>query len=196
MRKSIVLTAFVVLFLFSETAFADYDITGRWLLEGGGHAEKGVLRVELTDEGYLDIRTETVNGVRCILGYSVLFRLNASKLNINAWEYKKTVDLEYPVPLPSLHPTANEPFELLPVTVDNLTYKVVFTSITSGTVDIYGDLNVDYVGAVGIDSTSVIWKEGTQKPDISDKSSGCNAGMAGMAWMILALAPLKGFSRA
>jgi hypothetical protein len=184
MRKSVILTAFIVLFLFSETAFADYDISGKWLLDGGGYAEKGILRVKLTDEGYLDIRTEMVDEVRYVLGYSVLFRLNASRLGINAWEYKKTVDLQYPVPLPDVRPTVNDPFELPPVTVDGLTYGVVFTSITSGTVDIYGSLDVDFVGMVGIDSTSFIWKEGTEKPDISDKSSGCSLGMA---WMILAL---------
>jgi hypothetical protein len=160
-------------------------------LEGTGYARKDFVRVELTDDGYLDIQTGMVDDVRHVLGYSVLFRLNASKLGINAWEYTKTVTLEYPVPLPELHPTVNKPFKLPPVTVDDLTYGVVFTSITSGTVDISGKLDVDVVGAVGIDSASAIWKEGTEKPDIPDKSSGCNAGMAGMIWMIPGLRLLK-----
>jgi hypothetical protein len=184
MRKGIVLTAVVVLFMFSKAVAADYDISGKWLLEGGGFAEKGVLRVELTDEGFLDIRTKVEDGTRYVLGYSVALWLNASRLGINAWEYSKNVDLELPIPIPSLNPTVNDPFKLPPVTVDRLTYKVTFTSISSGTVDIYGSLDVDVIGDVEIDSASAICKEGTEKPDIPDMTSGCNSGIIGAALVL------------
>jgi hypothetical protein len=181
MRKRTALIAAAALLLFATTAFADYDISGRWLLEGGGFAEKGVLRVELTDEGVLDIRTQLEDEVRHVAGYNVRLRLDASKLGISAWEYSKAMDLTPSIPIPDLNPTVNDPFKLPPVTIDGLTYEVTFTSITSGTVKIYGNLDVDVAGKVEIDSVSAIWKEGTEKPDIPDMSSGCNSGIVWMA---------------
>ncbi|MDR2174931.1 MAG: hypothetical protein LBO82_03225 [Synergistaceae bacterium] len=194
MRKKMVLTAAAVLFLFAETAFAAYDISGKWLLEGGGYAKKDVLRVELTDEGALDIRTRVENGVRYVSGYSVNLRLDASRLGINAWKYEKVVELSPSVPIPDLDPTLNDPFKLPPVTVDKLTYEVTFTSIHAGTVKIHGNLDVDVVGEIDIDSDSAIWKEGTEKPDIPDTTSGCNSGIAGMT-LILGTALILVFSR-
>ena len=148
MRKTIFSIIAVILLLAEKTAYADYDISGRWLLEGGGFAEKSALRVELTDEGFLDIQTQIEGDVRYVLGYSVGLWLNASKIGVNAWEYHKKVDLEFPIPMPSLDPTMSEPFELPPVTVDRLTYEVTFTSLLSGTVKIYGHLDIDVVGDV------------------------------------------------
>jgi hypothetical protein len=192
MRKGTVLAAAAVLFLFSKAAFADYDVGGSWLLEGGGYAQKSILRVELTDDGVLDIQTQVEDGVRYVLGYSVNLWLNASKLGINAWKYSKTVSLQIPVPIPELDPTLNDPFELPPVTVDKLTYAVAFTTTTSGTVNIYGKLDIDVVGEVEINSASAIWKEGTEKPDIPDVASGCNAG-AGTGAKIAGMALALGF---
>lgn len=177
----------------SGPLFAEYDISGRWLLEGGGYAEKGVLRVELEDEGHLDVHTSTESGDQYLTGYTVKVTLDASKLGINAWEYSDTVTLPRPVRIPELDPTTNEPFELPAVTVDGLTYKVTFTSTTSGTVEIYGSLDMDVVGTVNIDSMSAIWKEGTEKPDIEDMSSGCNAGFSVVG--LLALFSLAGLKR-
>jgi hypothetical protein len=192
MRRGTALGTVVVLFLFSKMAFADYDVGGRWLLEGGGFAQKGVLRVELTDEGVLDIQTQVEDGVRYVLGYSVGLWLDASKFGINAWKYSKTVNLQTPIPIPDLDPTLNDPFELPPVTVEKMTYKVVFTSTTSGTVKIYGNLDIDVVGEVEIDSASAIWREGMEKPDIPDMTSGCSTGIA---WMALALGVLPAMSK-
>jgi hypothetical protein len=192
MRRGTALIAVVILFLSSKMAFADYDVGGRWLLEGGGFAQKDILRVELTDEGVLDIQTQVEDGVRYVLGYSVDLWLDASKLGINAWEYSKTVSLQPPIPIPELDPTLNDPFELPPVTVEKMTYKVAFTSTTSGTVYIYGNLDIDVVGEVEIDSASAIWKEGTEKPDIPEMTSGCNTGIA---WMALALGVLPAMSK-
>lgn len=177
-------------------AFAEYDVGGRWLLEGTGYAEKDILRVELEDEGYLDIDTETKDGVQYLTGYDVKVTLDASKMGINAWEYANTVTLQTPVKIPELDPTTDDfdgPFELPPVSVDGMTYQVTLKSITSGTIAIYGDLNVDTVGTVEINSESAIWKEGTEKPDIPDMRSGCNAGMASV--FLLTLIPLAGLYR-
>lgn len=180
----------VILLAAPRAAFAEYDISGWWLLEGSGYAEKGFVRAELTDSGTLDIKTQTEDGVRYVLGYSLDLRLDASRLDINAWKYSKIVLLDVPVPLPELNPTANDPFELPPVTVDGLTYEVTFTATTSGTVKIYGYIDIDVVGSVGIDSVSAIWKSGTDKPDIADMTSGCNGDVPWMASILLILSPL------
>jgi hypothetical protein len=174
----------VVLLATSGTAFAEYDISGWWLLEGSGYAEKSFVRAELTDSGTLDIKTHVENGVRYVLGYTLDLRLDASRFNINAWKHSKVVLLDTPVPLPELNPTTNEPFELPLITVDGLTYEVTFTTATSGTVKIYGYIDIDVVGNVNINSISAIWKSGTQKPDISDMSSGCNGGISWMTWLL------------
>ena len=188
MHRKLWLTV-VVAFLTVGIAFAeyDYDISGRWLLEGGGYAEKGVVRAQLTVEGDVVIQTKTENEVQYLTGYTVWARLDASRLNIKAWDYSDTVVFDSPIEIPELRPTTNQPFELPPVRIDDLTYQVTFTSTTSGTIEIYGDLNVDYVGTVEVNSESAIWKEGTARPDIPDESSGCNAGVGFSSMALLAL---------
>ncbi|MDR1376189.1 MAG: hypothetical protein LBJ22_01660 [Synergistaceae bacterium] len=176
MRRFWVLTM-AALLMTCGMAFAAYDISGWWLLEGGGFAEKGFVRTELTDSGTLDIQTKTEDGVQYILGYSLNLRLDASRFNINAWKYSNIVLLDVPVPVPELTPTTNEPFELPRFTVDGLTCEITFTTTTSGTVRIYGYIDVDVVGSIEINSISTIWKNGTDKPETSDMTSGCNGGI-------------------
>ena len=131
MRKTFIRLLLVTMLLsLASVAFAAYDMTGRWLIEGGGYAEKGIVRVELKDEGTLDINTTTKNGVQYITGYTLKIRLNASKLGINAWENNSTITFQNPIPVPSLNPTLNEPFDLPAVTVDRMTYKVRFPMVT------------------------------------------------------------------
>jgi hypothetical protein len=99
--------------------------------------------------------------------------------------------LDVPVAVPELNPTTNAPFKLPQVTVDGLTYEITFTTKTSGTVRIYGYIDVDVVGQIEINSVSTIWKNGTDKPDVSDMTSGCSGGISWTAsllpalWMIL-----------
>ena len=155
----------------------DYDISGYWHLRGNGYAEKGVLRVELSDNGSLYLNTSMdEGGGRLLTGYTLEVYLDASKLDINAWKFENEETFRTPVSLPELRPTNNNPFELPAVTVDGLTYKITLTSTTSGVVDIYGDIDLDVVGNVEINSQSKIWKDGTPEPDIEDLSSGCNVG--------------------
>ena len=182
MRKSI-FAVIIVTFLLCvpETTFAEFNPSGRWLLEGGGFAEKSFIRVELTDWGELYIQTKLENGIRYVTGYDVKVILYASRLNINAWEYSNSETFQVPVMVPDVEPTLNEPFALPPVTYDGLTYKMEFTSAASGVIWIYGYLD----GGIEINSASTLWKEGTEKPKIPDKTSGCNAGL-GMASLPLA----------
>jgi hypothetical protein len=185
-RLLMVLTALVIVF-FERSPSLAWDIDGRWLLEGGGYASKGVVRVALEDSGFLDILTATENGEQYLTGYDVRVVLDASRLGINAWEYSKKVTLTIPVRVPELDPTMSRPFALPAVTVDGMTYQVTFTSTTSGTVKIYGELDVDVAGRVDIDSESAIWKQGTERPDIDDKMSGCSAGVP--LWALLLMLP-------
>jgi len=164
-------------------AFAEFDPYGKWLLEGGGFAERSFVRVELTDWGELDVQTKLENGVRYITGYDVKVTLDASRFNINAWEYSNSETLQDPVRVPDVEPTLNEPFALPPVTYDGLTYVMEFTSTTSGTIRIYGHIS----GGVEINSLSAVWKEGTEKPKIPDKTSGCDAGVGIAVWPLAAL---------
>ena len=166
-----------------------YDIAGRWLIEGEGFGEKSPVRVQLTLDGALDIQTEVVGEKRCITGYDLWLRVDASRLNIKTWTERYRETLRVPVPLPDLQPTLSEPFSLPPVrTKEGLTYKITLTSVTSGTVDIYGIIDLDVVGATEINSEGVVWKEGTQKPETRDLLSGCRVG-TGLGAMLL-LVPL------
>lgn len=175
MRKTFIRLLLVTMLLsLASVAFAAYDMTGRWLIEGGGYAKKDILRVELSDEGTLDILSKTENGTQYITGYTLNIRLDASKLGIKAWNNTDTATFQVPVPMPEFNPTVNKPFELPAVTVDRMHYQVTFTSINSGTVKIYGFMDVDTAGTIEIDSLSAVWKQGTPKPNIDDKSSGCN----------------------
>ena len=169
-----------------------YDIAGRWLIEGEGYGEKRV-RVQLTLDGTMDVQTGVVEGRRCVTGYDLWLRVDASRLNIKAWTERYRETLRVPVPLPDLQPTLSEPFSLPPVrTKEGLTYKVTLTSATSGTVDIYGIIDLDVVGATEINSAGVVWKEGTQKPGTRDLLSGCRVGtgLGAMFLLIPLLLPL------
>jgi hypothetical protein len=190
-RKFLFLTVAVLFLtgLASKTAFAEYDIAGWWLLEGNGYAEKSFVRTELADVGRLNIKTQTEDGVQYLLGYSLDLWLDVSRFNINAWKYSRVVSWDVPIPLPELDPTMNDPFELPPVTVEGLTYELALTTTTSGTVKIYGYLDIDVVGTVGINSMSTIWKNGTKRPiDTSGLSSGCNTSWT--IWTLLTLLTL------
>ena len=165
-----------------------YDVAGRWLIEGNGSGKK-TISVQLELDGTLDIQTEVVGEKRCITGYDLWLRIDASRLSIKAWTERYHETLGVPVSLPGVQPTLGEPFSLPPVkTKEGLTYEVTLTSITSGKVDIYGTVDLDVIGRTKIRSNSAIWKEGTKKPGLEDMQSGCGLGL-GTGTMLL-LAPL------
>ena len=179
-----VIGALILLFIFfTANAVYAYEIGGKWLLQGGGFAEKEFVRTELTVHGDLNIDTLLENGNTYARGYNLNVWLDATKLGINIWWYKGYLALTAPLKLPELDPTTNEPFELPPVTVDGITYKVTFVSTTSGTVKIYGILPDE---GIEINSESAIWKEGTEKPNIPDKTSGCDTTGFSLGWTLLA----------
>ena len=164
----------LVLFLNPRGSLA-YDPGGRWLLQGTGYAQKGVVRTRLTDSGVMDINTRVIDEIPCIVDYSVQLSLDASLLSINAWSYSREATLSTPFRVPNDEPTLNDPLDLPPVTVDDVTYKITLTSATSGTLEAYGSVDVDYVGRVQFESANALWKEGTPKPGVPNRSSGCNA---------------------
>ena len=178
---------FVFLFAGALPARAEYDIAGRWQMQGTGYGDKSGVRTELELRGYLDIRTQIVDGQRCVSGYNMKIRIDASKLNIKVWDKTSTEELRIPVPLPELRPTMSNPFNLPPVkTKDGLIYEVILQSVSSGLVKIYGTLDLDIIGVTKFDSNSVIWKEGTERPaDYKDMRSGCSLGGWGMAGLLL-----------
>jgi len=61
-----------------------YDVAGRWLIEGNGSGKK-TISVQLKLDGTLDIQTEVVGEKRCITGYDLWLRIDASRLSIKAW---------------------------------------------------------------------------------------------------------------
>ena len=163
-----------------------YDIAGRWLMSGEGFGEKSPVRIRLTLDGDLDLHTGIVEGQRCVTGYDLWLRINASRLDIKTWSERYSETLHVPVPLPELRPTLNKPFTLPAVrTKEGLTYKVTLTSVTSGTVDIYGVIDLDVVGSTEINSEGLVWKEGTKKPETKDLLSGCRAGTGWGALFLL-----------
>lgn len=156
---------------------ASYDVAGRWLIRGNGFGKKTV-SVELKLEGLLDLQTKEIDGKRHISGYDLWMRIDASRLKIKAWQETYREELSIPMPLPELRPTLNSPLILPAVkTREGLIYQVTLTSVTSGTVKIYGTIDLDVVGKTEIDSNSKIWKEGTPPPDIEDLTKGCGVGL-------------------
>ena len=172
-----------------------YDVAGRWLMEGNGYGDKNSVRLRLKLDGTLDLRTGDVGGQRCITGYDLWIRIDTSRVNIRAWQERYREELRVPVPLPELRPTLSSPLVLPTVrTKEGLTYKVTLTSVTSGTVDIYGVIDLDVVGRTEINSEGIVWKEGTEKPEPKDLLSGCRVG-AGWGTVFLLLPPMLKLGR-
>ena len=157
---------------------ADYRIGGTWLTEGGGFIEKGVLRVSLTDAGWLKVITTYEDGVETITGYEVYAELEATRLDINAWKYRNSITLGTPIPVENFNPTVNDPFKLPPITFDDLTFTLELTSEYSGTLKLRGYVDIDTVGRCEVNADNALWKEGTPKPAIPGTESGCNVGAA------------------
>ena len=183
----LVLGALAIVMCLVPVALADetWDPEGRWLIEGGGYGEKSFLRLQLSLNGTMDIHTALSGDVRVITGYDISMRLDTSRADVKTWTEDIHERLHIPAPLPELRPTVNEPFTLPPVSAEGLTYRVTLTSTTSGTVDIYGTIDLDVLGDTEINSVSAVWKQGTKKPDVEDLESGCNAGTFPGALLLL-----------
>ena len=195
----------------------DYDISGNWLVHGEGFVEKSFVRSSLELEGNMTLTTRTLREIsrdiqaliidnetvtnlsnelldsdmKALTDYNIHIRLDATELNIKAWEEYLLNGIKIPVLLPEMRPTNNNPFTLPAVTYEGLTYQVTFTSIDSGTVKITGYIDVDLVGDCEVNSDSSIWREGTSEPARSSSSSGCNSGMGIFAFALLLTGVLK-----
>lgn len=180
--------------LLALPAAAAWDAGGRWLIKGTGYGEKSSVRLRLALNGYMDIKTATSGDVRFMTGYDLNMRLDTSQVGVKTWTEEIHETLRVPVLLPSLDPTVNEPFRLPAVRAEGLTYVVTLTSATSGTVDIYGTIDLDVLGRTEVNSKSAVWKEGTSRPDLDeDLESGCSAGTPFLALVLLV--PLAGVLR-
>ena len=198
MRKLSILCCCVLSFLLVATAAwaaPAQTIGGKWLAEGAGFAEKGILRVELTADGYINIHSTISGDVETITGYDVSATLHATKAEFNAWSYSDTEQLAAPIPITNFNPTVSDPLTLPSFTVDGLTYTIALTSTTSGTVKLRGNVDIDGFGNCEVNADCALWKEGTPKPDIPDTGSGCNAGTAGVLAILLVPAMLIGRRR-
>ena len=195
----------------------DYDISGNWLVHGEGFVEKSFVRSSLELEGNMTLTTRTLREIsrdiqaliidnqtvtdlsnelldsdmKALTDYNIHIRLDATELNIKAWEEYLLNGINIPVLLPEMRPTNNNPFTLPAVTYEGLTYQVTFTGIDSGTVKITGYIDVDLVGDCEVNSDSSIWREGTSEPARSSSSSGCNSGMGIFAFALLLTGVLK-----
>lgn len=166
-----------MLFLFSASAaFAAQTqvIGGRWLTEGSGFAEKDILRVALTADGYIDIISTNTDDIETISGYRTQATLHATRMEFNAWSSNGSYSLSQPLTISHYNPTLTNPLMLPTFKVNGLEYTVTFTSSTSGTVKIRGNANIDLFGNCEINADCALWREGSAKPDIPNSESGCN----------------------
>lgn len=200
MRK-ILLACFVLLLCSASVCGEEYDISGFWNIKGQGFAEKSFVRVSLSLTGVMQLKTSTAQEVaqnflgydadnidaKFLTSYDIYLRIDATGLDIKAWEDNIPNGIEIPVPLPEMRPTVNQPYTLpVSVTSEGLTYSVTLTSIESGKVRITGYVDLDTIGSTEINSECALWKFGTPMPQLeSETSSGCNSGFG--AWVIALL---------
>ena len=221
MMKKFLCACLIILCACNVLNAEDYDISGNWLVHGEGFVEKSFVRSSLELNGNMTLTTRTLREIsrdiqaliidnetvtdlsnelldsdmRALTEYNIHIRLDATTLDIKAWEEYLLNGIKIPVLLPEMRPTNNNPFILPAVTYDGLTYQVTFTSINSGTVKITGYIDVDLVGSCEVNSDSSIWKEGTNEPARSSSKSGCNSGMGIFACVLLLLAGVLKFVR-
>lgn len=205
---------FIALMLLCSLSAADeydeYILPGPWHIKGQGFGERVPIRLQLNLTGNMNITTsalkdisndtyirsgdQTVNinqldeDMKALTGYDLYMRLNLTGAGFKAWDEQFPNGIRVPVLLPNMRPTVNDPFELPPVTVDDITYRVTFTSPTQGKVRINGYTDVDVVGTCEINADCAIWRDGYPEPELeSETDSGCNAGAGIYALSVLLL---------
>ncbi|MDR1471582.1 MAG: hypothetical protein LBS75_03580 [Synergistaceae bacterium] len=196
MRRIIVSLAVLTFVLAFQSIESDaaYRVGGTaWLVEGGGFVEKDFLRVSLNDAGTLRFTSQTQGDREELIGYEMSGELNATGLGINAWRYSGRDEYEHPIMIEDFNPSMSNPLKLPSFVIDDLTYTVEFTSVTSGRVMVKGYIDVDVVGRCEVKGENVIWKAGTPKPKPSSEASGCDSGASWLAFpCLLAAHALRG----
>ena len=199
--RKILLACFVLLLCSATVCGEEYDISGLWNIKGQGFAEKSFVRVKLSLSGNMTLKTSTAQEVaqrftgydannvdaRFLTSYDINLRIDATGIDIKAWEDNIPNGIEIPVPLPEMRPTVNEPYTL-PVSLSSqgLTYTFTLTSTESGKVRITGYVDLDTIGVTEINTDCALWKYGTPMPAFeSETSSGCDSGFG--AWVIALL---------
>ncbi|MDR1885759.1 MAG: hypothetical protein LBQ56_05740 [Synergistaceae bacterium] len=163
---------------------SDYRIGGRWLTDGGGFAEKGILRIELNNRGYLDFRSTVVDGVETITGYYMYGELTATGFEIRAWRQSDDHDYDYPLMVKDFNPSIGNPFVMPRIKIDELEYTVSFTSENSGIISLRGYIDIEVAGRCEVNADNAIWKEGTARPaETPETASGCSSA-PGMGMML------------
>jgi hypothetical protein len=187
-----------VLIFSGEASGGAYTVGGRWLFDGEGFIERSLLRVSLSANGTLDIKSAAAGNAETISGYEVWGELNASRLGINAWSYHGEHSLAWPVAVGEFNPTLSEPYTLPSFSIDKLTYTVEFTSVNSGTVKIRGFVDIDMVGECEVNADCALWRQGTKMPETPGTGSGCETGAGAVpaAALLAAFMKAKGKRRA
>jgi hypothetical protein len=177
----VLLSSLLLLTYAAAESDAAYRVGGVWLTEGTGFAKKGdVLRVQMNDSGWLRFDSTISGDCEFLTGYEIYGRLEASIFEIEAWEDSDSHVYDSPIPIPEdLDPSLSKPFTLPNIKLDNLTYTFVLTSVTSGTLNVGGYVDIDGVGRCEVHGDNALWRSGTEKPAVSDSSSGCSASPAG-----------------
>ena len=183
--------------------------SGLWYIYGTGYIEKSNIRFNLRLQGDMNLKiqpvkelgeeiTELLDGeetvsraltnqnARALTSYEISLNLDITGAGIDIWERHIDNGIKIPVLLPTSYPTDKLPFTLPEITYDNITYTLSFNSENSGTLKMRGYPYVDNVGTCEIKAECVVWKSGTERPEI-DKgvNSGCNFGID---WKIIVLA--------
>lgn len=172
-----------------------------WLTKGNGWAEKGAVRAGLDDHGSItftlsdDVSADISGDVSKTYVKSIDIRaeLNISKFNITGWEFHELTNLSIPLPIPDIAPTLDNPFVIqgIPFKTEEVrldSYSITIESESRGTLKAKGTLLRE---SIDFELTNVLWQKGTPEPDTPDNKSGCNAGYAAAALVLIPLLALK-----
>ena len=214
--KNIAAVLVLMLIMCLPVAADEYDeavIPGLWHIKGQGFGEYSPIRLQLKITGDMQITTaklselsadnqyiksgdETIQldiekypelaDMKALTGYEVYMSLELTGAGFKAWDEDFPNGIRIPVLLPNLRPTVNEPFVLPSITHDNITYRVSFTSPTSGKVRINGYTDVDYIGSCEINADCAIWRDGYPEPELDEETkSGCNSGISALMLLLV-----------
>ena len=180
--------AVILTLIFSGSAFA-FQAGGLWHISGNGFVEKSFIRVSLKITGGATLQTMMIAGTECLTSYDVTVEIDAfdrTGLDINVRDERFADSFNTPVPLPEINPTPENPFTIPAVTLNGLTYEAAFTSANTGTLKVTGFVDIDTIGSSEINTSCVIWRDGTPKPEENESSSsGCNSGLGIFAFLTL-----------
>ena len=194
----------------------EYDETilpGLWHIKGQGFGEYSPVRLKLKLTGDMDVTTAKLSEIsadnqyiksgdetilldlqnnpeladmKALTGYDIYMRLELTGAGFKAWDEDFPNGIRIPVLLPNMRPSVDDPFVLPGITYDNLTYKLSFTSPTSGKIRINGYTDVDNIGSCEINADCAIWRDGYPEPSLEEEtSSGCDSGFNALMLLVL-----------